>query len=146
MRHFVLTFSITALSLGMSAGPAERALIASAGTTHTLTACQPRTLPGTVDIAVVALGADLHLHPASATLVEPVGRLLKQPHAPPPKALDSAREARHKGPAKPPPKGAEHEGPGSDANQTNPGLRLFWLCRPEHNGTAYARHRPHLGG
>jgi len=84
MRHFVLAFSITALSLGMSAGPAERALIASAGTTHTLTACQPRTLPGTVDIAVVALRADLHLHPAAATLVEPVGRLLEQPHAPPP--------------------------------------------------------------
>jgi hypothetical protein len=88
MRHFALALSVTALSLGMSAGPAEGALVAVAGATYTLTARQPRTLPSAVDIAVVALRADLHLHPAAATLVEPVGRLLEQPHAPPPKALD----------------------------------------------------------
>lgn len=84
MRHFVPTLTIAALPLGMAAGPTERALVAHAGATHALTACQPRAFPAAVDIAVVALRADLHLHPAAATLVEPVGRLLEQPHAPPP--------------------------------------------------------------
>lgn len=84
MRHFVLALSITALSLGMSAGSAERALIVGASTTHTLTAREARALAGTVDIAVVTVRTDLHLHPAAATLVEPIGRLLEQPHAPPP--------------------------------------------------------------
>jgi hypothetical protein len=38
----------------MTAGPTERALVANAGAAHALTACQPRALPGAVDIAVVA--------------------------------------------------------------------------------------------
>lgn len=85
MRHFVPTLTIAALSLGMAAGPTERALVADAGATHALTACEPRAFPGAVDIAVVAPWADLHLDPTAATLVEPIGRLLEQPHAPPPK-------------------------------------------------------------
>jgi len=84
MRHYMLPLSVTALSLGMSAGSADGALIVGASTTHTLTAREARALTGTVDIAVVTLRADLHLHPAAATLVEPLGRLLEQPHAPPP--------------------------------------------------------------
>lgn len=112
MRHFVPALTISALPLGMAAGPKERALVPNAGATHAFTACQPRAFPGAVDIAMVALGADLHLDPTAARLVEPIGRLVEQPHAPPPKALDSAREARHKGPAKPPPKALSTEGPG----------------------------------
>ena len=84
MRHFMLALSITALSLGMSAGSAEGALIVGASTAHTLTACEARALTGTVDIAVVTVRADLDLYPAAATLVEPIGRLLEQPHVPPP--------------------------------------------------------------
>jgi hypothetical protein len=35
-----------------------------------------------VILAVVTPRADLDLYPAAATLVEPIGRLLEQPHAP----------------------------------------------------------------
>ncbi len=84
MRHFVLALTIAALPLGMAAGPTERALVANAGAAHALTACQPRALAAAVDIAVVAPRADLHLHPAAAAVIEPVGRLLEQPHAVPP--------------------------------------------------------------
>ena len=84
MRHFVLALSIVALPLCMSTGTTERALIAGAGAAQAVTAGQPRAPPGAVDIAVVTPRADLHLYPAAATLVEPIGRLLEQPHAPPP--------------------------------------------------------------
>jgi len=84
MRHFVPAITIATLALGMAAGTTQRALIADAGATHTLTTCQPRALPGAVDIAVVAPRADLHLHPTAAAVVEPVRRLLEQPHAVPP--------------------------------------------------------------
>lgn len=91
MRHFVPALTIAALPFGMAAGAKERTLVTNAGSTHTLTACQPRAFPGAVNIAVVALGADLHLRPAAATLVEPIGRLLEQPHAPPPEGTGQRR-------------------------------------------------------
>jgi len=85
MRHFSLVYSVAALPFRMLPGATESALIAAAGAPHTLTTCHPRTLSGAVDVAVVTLRADLHLHPAAAALIEPVGRLLEQPHAHPPK-------------------------------------------------------------
>jgi len=84
MRHFVPALSVAALPLCMATGTTERALITGAGAAQALTAGQPRTLPSAVDIAVVTPRADLDLYPAAATLVEPIGRLLEQPHVPPP--------------------------------------------------------------
>ena len=84
MRHFSLMCSVAALPLSMPVGATESPLIAGAGAPHTLAARQLRALPGAVDVSAVALRADLHLRPAAAAVIEPVGRLLEQPHAPPP--------------------------------------------------------------
>lgn len=92
--------------------------------------------------AVFALRADLRLRPAAATLVAPAGRLLEQPHAPPSEALDSAREARHKGLAKPPPKALNAEGPGVTPVKRTRAFVFSGLPWLEHNGTAEAEHRP----
>ena len=131
MRHIqLLLLAVAPLSLGVFAGSTEGALVASTGTAHRLQARQLRALPGTIDISAIALRADAHLHPAAASVVEPVGRrLLEQPQDPSPTALDSAGAARHKGSAKPPPKALSIEGPGFDANQTARAFVLFCYLR-----------------
>jgi hypothetical protein len=91
MRHFVVARAVATLSLRMSARPAQGVLIASAGAAQALAACQPRALPGAVDVAVIATRADLHLYPAAAAVVEPVSRLLEQPQAPPPDGTGQRR-------------------------------------------------------
>ena len=91
MRHISLAGSIAALPLGMSARSTEGPLIPAAGAAHPFAACPPRALPGAVDVAVIAPEADLHLHPAAAAVIEPVGRLLEQPQAPPPDGTGQRR-------------------------------------------------------
>jgi hypothetical protein len=97
MRHFQLSpLAITPLSFGVFSGSTQGSLVAGTGAAHRLPANQLRALPGAVEVPAVALCADAYLHPAARTVVEPVGRRLReQPQAPSPTALDSAGTARH---------------------------------------------------
>jgi len=120
MRHLLPSpLPVAPLSFGMPAGAPEGALVAGAGATHRLPAGPYRAITRAVEVPAITLRADAHLHPATAAVVEPVGRrLLEQPQDPSPTALDSAAAARHKGLAKLPPTALRTEGPGFDANQT----------------------------
>ncbi len=92
MRHFqLLPLPVASLSFGVFAGSPEGALVASTGATHGFTARHLRALPGTVDIAAIALRADTHLHPAAAAVIEPVRRRLERPHAPLPDSTGRRR-------------------------------------------------------
>jgi hypothetical protein len=96
MRHFLLgSVAPTPLPRRVQTRSAQGALVTCAGAAHPLPATDPRTLPGTVDVAVVTLPADAYLHRAAPAVVEPVGRLRQRPQDPLPKALDStgARQA-----------------------------------------------------
>lgn len=112
----------------MFAGATEGSLVAGTGPAHRLPASPLRALPGTVEVPAVALCADADLHPATLTVVEPVGRrlLLELAQALPPRQHWTAPGRRGiTGPAKPPPKALSIEGPGFDANQTARALVLL---------------------
>ena len=102
MRHFRAPRTVTALPLGVATRPTQRPLVASARAAQALAPSQPRALLGAVEVAVIAGHADRHLHPTAAAMIEPIGRLPREPQYPSPTALDSAGAARHKGSAKPP--------------------------------------------
>lgn len=72
-----------------------------------------RTLPGAVDLPVIAAPTHAYPRPAAPAAVDPMADLALCPHAPP-QALDSAGAGRHKDPAQSPATGAAHEGPGVD--------------------------------
>lgn len=93
MRHFQpLPLSVASLSVSVSAGSVERALIASAGAAHRLPASELGALPGAVQVPAIALRADADLHPAAAAVVEPIGRrLLEQPQDPLPDGTGQRR-------------------------------------------------------
>lgn len=81
MRHFPLPGCTVAVLPGsMVSGTAACALIARTGPTQRLTTANPRTLPGAVDVAMIATPAHPHLRSTAATVVEPVGRLRQTPH------------------------------------------------------------------
>ena len=93
MRHFqLLSLAVAPLSLGVSAGSMEGALIASAGAAHRLPASEFGALPGAVQVPAIALRADADLHAAAAAVVEPIGRrLLEQPQDPLPDGTGQRR-------------------------------------------------------
>lgn len=93
MRHFqLLSLAVAPLSLGMSAGSVERALVASAGAAHRLPASELGALCGAVEVPAIALRADADLHTAAAAVVEPIGRrLLEQPQDPLPDGTGQRR-------------------------------------------------------
>lgn len=82
MRHFLAPRAIPALPLGVATRSTQRLLIASPGAAHALAPSKLGTLPGAVDVAVIAGRADRHLHPAAAAVIEPIGRLLREPQQP----------------------------------------------------------------
>jgi hypothetical protein len=143
MRHFKLSpLAVAPLSFGVFAGSAQGSLVACAGAAHRLPARPLRALPRTVEVPAVALCADADLHPAALTVVEPVGRrLLEQPQAPSPMALDSTRAARHKRPAKAASKALSIEGPGFDAKSNVPGLRFSCYLHHKHSRSRSRRSR-----
>ncbi len=113
MRHFQAPLAIAALSRGMPASSPQRALVARPGSAYRLPPCELGAFPWAVQVPAIALRADAHLHPAAAAVVEPVGcRLREQPQDPSPSDWTAPGRARHKGPAKPPPKALRIEGPG----------------------------------
>ena len=58
-------------------------LVACRRPVQRLTSADHRTLARAVDISVITSRADLHLHPTTTAVIEPIGRLLQQSHAPP---------------------------------------------------------------
>ena len=105
MRHFhSFAAAPDPLASGMQPGAAAAPLVARPRATQRLAPANARTLPATVDIAVIAALADTYLHAATSAVVEPIGRLSQRPQTPPPAALDSTRQGRHKGPAQLPPR------------------------------------------
>ena len=93
MRHFELfPLAVAPLSFGMSTGSTQGALVAGAGAPYRLPASELGALPGAVQVPAITLRADAHLHPAAATMVEPVGRrLLEQPQDPLPDGTGQRR-------------------------------------------------------
>ena len=93
MRHLVLSpLSVAPLSLGVSTGSAEGALVARTGAAHRLPASELGALPGAVQVPAIALRADAHLHPAATALIEPVSpRLLERPQDPLPDGTGQRR-------------------------------------------------------
>src|SRR4051794_13387538 len=90
MRHFRVSGAPGALPGRVTGGPTARVLVACCGPAQRLATTEPRALASAVDVAVITLRANENLHRAATAVVEPVGRLLQQPQAPLPTALDSA--------------------------------------------------------
>jgi hypothetical protein len=103
MRHYfwvlLLPLPPPPLPGGVQQGTGAALLVARLSATLRLAPADTRTLPGAVDVPMVAAFTDAHLHRASLTVVEPIRRLSHNPQRLPPEALDSARAGRHKGPA-----------------------------------------------
>jgi hypothetical protein len=119
MSHFRMMSSPMTLAGGMMGGSASGMLVARRRPTLRLQATDPRTLTRTVDVAVVTGCADLHQHPATAAVVEPVGRLLQRSHAPPQGTGQHRGGQGIKGLPNRLSQALRTEGPGSDANQTS---------------------------
>ena len=149
MRHFPLPDrAVAALPSSMMSGTAARALIARTSPPQRLATANPRTLPGAVDVPVIATPADAHLHRTAATVVEPVGRLPQTPHDPPPQRHWTAPgEAGIKGLPTTPTKALSTEGPGVRRQSNDPGLRLSALSitEPCASGTLAHSAAPSIG-
>ncbi len=93
MRHFQLSpLTVAPLSFSVAAGSEQGALVTSAGAAHRLSASELGALARAVDVPAIALPANADLHPAAATVVEPIGRrLLEQPQAPLPDGTGQRR-------------------------------------------------------
>ena len=93
MRHLLPSpLSVAPLSFSVAARSTQGALVASTGAAHRLPASELGALPGAVQVPAIALRADAHLHPAAATMVEPVGcRLLERPQDPLPDGTGQRR-------------------------------------------------------
>jgi hypothetical protein len=79
MRHFVLGAALTPASLPrrVPTRTLQSTLVACADAAQRLLAKELRTRPVAVDIAVIALRAEAHLHSTTAAVIEPVDRLLQ---------------------------------------------------------------------
>ena len=76
MRHFwSVALSPAPLALCMSMRAAAAQLVTRPCTPQRLAPADTCTLPGAVDLPVIATSADTHLHAAAPAVVEPVGRL-----------------------------------------------------------------------
>lgn len=74
MRHFLLLASApSALARGMQMGAPAAALIAVSGAAQRLPPAHVGTRPGAVQIAVIAVSAELHRCVAASTLIKPIG-------------------------------------------------------------------------
>lgn len=76
MRHFLsLAVPPAPLAGCMSMRAAAASLVSRPCTMQRFAPADTRTLPGAVDLPVIATPADAHLHAAALAVVEPVGRL-----------------------------------------------------------------------
>jgi hypothetical protein len=93
MRHLLPSpLPVAPLSLSMSAGSTQGALVAGTGATHRLPACLLRAISRAVEVPAITLRADAYLHPATAAVVKPVGRrLLERPQDPLPDGTGQRR-------------------------------------------------------
>ena len=94
MRHLVLSpLSVAPLSLGVSTGSAEGALVARTGAAHRLPAREFRAISRAVQVPAITLRANAHLHPAATAVIEPIGRRLleQQPQDPLPDGTGQRR-------------------------------------------------------
>jgi hypothetical protein len=130
MRHFLPLPGAPALLTGrMQMCAAAASLVARPRPAQRLAPANARTLPATVNVAVIAALADAHLHAATSAVVEPIGRLLQRLQTPPPAALDSTRQGRHKGPAQLPPRRCASGIRGLSTPIKNPGSSFSLLAR-----------------
>src|ERR1700682_4633691 len=111
MRHFLPPARPPRpLPGGMPMRTATPTLVASARPAHRLASADPCALTRTVDVAVIAAAANLHLHPAASAVVEPIRRLPQRPQCPLPQHWTALGKSRHKGPAQLPLPGTAHRG------------------------------------
>src|SRR5207237_7700486 len=124
MRHFLhLALAPDALARSVSRRAAIALLVALTGTVQRLAPAHPRTLPGTVLIAAVAVPTDAHLLRAAPATVQPIG-LLACLHAPRTQHWTTPRIAGIKATRTRPYARQHVEGPGFFPG-TCPGLRFF---------------------
>src|ERR1700677_1026042 len=83
LSHFRMMGAPVALSGSMPGRPTPGVLVARRRPAPRLEPADPRTLARAVEIAAVTSSADLHQHPATTAIIEPVSRLLQRSHAPP---------------------------------------------------------------
>jgi len=124
MRHFLrLARAPRALACRVPTRAVVAELIADTGSAHRLAPANPRTFPGAVVVAAVAVSTDTHLLRAASATVQPKA-LLARPHALRTPHWTTPRRAGIKAMRTRPHARQHAEGPGFFPGMC-PGLRLF---------------------